>query len=671
MEPELAADGCNWHTYGSWVLKSLSEDDLLGYLEGSETRPTHPSLLQEAGDGWTPQTDEEREAVAVWRTADNAWQQRASMAHYLIISGIPDSILMLVMHFETPRETFAYLESRYGRIPRPESPKVVDEANRERDLLSEQCATEGSAQSTENSNNEPENSPGSQGEPVYSPSDCAEITKGHLEPEMEIIDAQQVDYLPMVEVGVADSEVLNECTNALDAPGEGSQWASDEAAESQDLPESSSKTLDSVGNAVGQAGVRQQMPIEDSQCLVMDDETVANVPDPPTTHYKLPTSQIRCPTRTHSATSTKPILPVLEPQPKEPDKAETGGGCNDAVSRDPVGSQGVKKTMLADSRGQHGEHEAKRLNHSPAPPTPLPKHTGDTTLLYRVPRRRERLKSSAESVSNAHTRQNAYCVQVVRKRILPCLSMSTKRLEYLAGGSWMVTVRYNKVRHVIRVETRGYTHRGSHTNVSSPHKVLQHLWNVSNTLWMQGVPHVSTLNDARWPTNLPMAKQLPVSSSTKQGDEHRAKRPNDLPAPSKPTRIDFPHPPGTLRDARRRGRIKTDLRNICNAETRGRNASILTIPIPPPRKLARTLWNVADTYWRHGIPPGRSESVENPLLFETAASRQRYKARGRAHSKRIPEMAVATTCSTATATSRLLALHKDSKLNLQQLHSFI
>ncbi|KAI6106273.1 hypothetical protein EDD16DRAFT_1630800 [Pisolithus croceorrhizus] len=276
---------------------------------------------------------------------------------------------MLVMHFETPRETFAYLESRYGRIPRPESPKVVDEANRERDLLSEQCAT------------------GSQGEPVYSPSDCAEITKGHLEPEMEIIDAQQVDYLPMVEVGVADSEVLNECTNALDAP------------------ESSSKTLDSVGNAVGQAGVRQQMP------------------DPPTTHYKLPTSQIRCPTRTHSATSTKPILPVLEPQPKEPDKAETGGGCNDAVSRDPVGSQGVKKTMLA------------------APPTPLPKHTGDTTLLYRVPRRRERLKSSAESVSNAHTRQNAYCVQVVRKRILPCLSMSTKRLEYLAGGSWMVTVR--------------------------------------------------------------------------------------------------------------------------------------------------------------------------------------------------------------------------------------
>ncbi|KAI6103227.1 hypothetical protein EV401DRAFT_2079628 [Pisolithus croceorrhizus] len=114
MEPELAADGCNWHTYGSWVLKALSEDDLMGYLDGSETRPTNPRLLQGDGDGWTPQTDEEREAVAVWRTADNAWQQQAAMAHYLIISGIPDSILMLIMHLETPHETFAYLENRYG-----------------------------------------------------------------------------------------------------------------------------------------------------------------------------------------------------------------------------------------------------------------------------------------------------------------------------------------------------------------------------------------------------------------------------------------------------------------------------------------------------------------------------------------------------------------------------
>ncbi|KAI6100946.1 hypothetical protein EV401DRAFT_2215090 [Pisolithus croceorrhizus] len=134
MEPELTADGCNWHTYGSWVLKALSEDDLTGYLDGSETRPTNPRLLQGDGDDWTPQTDKEREAVAVWRTADNAWQQRAAMAHYLIISGIPDSILMLIMHLETPHETFAYLENRYGRIPRPEIQMVVDEAVQQHDM---------------------------------------------------------------------------------------------------------------------------------------------------------------------------------------------------------------------------------------------------------------------------------------------------------------------------------------------------------------------------------------------------------------------------------------------------------------------------------------------------------------------------------------------------------
>ncbi|KAI6011835.1 hypothetical protein EDC04DRAFT_3145644, partial [Pisolithus marmoratus] len=65
MEPELAEDGCNWHNY-----------------DGSETQPTNPSLLQGGGDDWTPQTDEEREAVMVWRTNDSVWQQQAATAHY-------------------------------------------------------------------------------------------------------------------------------------------------------------------------------------------------------------------------------------------------------------------------------------------------------------------------------------------------------------------------------------------------------------------------------------------------------------------------------------------------------------------------------------------------------------------------------------------------------------
>ncbi|KAI5984745.1 hypothetical protein EDD15DRAFT_2374848 [Pisolithus albus] len=275
------------------------------------------------------------------------------MAHQYIIFGLPDSILMLCMHLDTPHEMFSYLENRYGPIPRPESLKAVEKAMPQCDTQPEQDAAGETAQDTCNSNDEPEYSPGSQGEPVYSPSDCAEIMKGHLEPETEIIDAQQVDYLPMVEVGAADSEVLDECTNALDAPVPGRhftqsqrhkrsysppsatrfsplQWASDEAAESRDLPELSSKTLDSVGNTIGQAGVRLQMPIEDTRCLSMDDETIANVPDPPTTHYELATSQIECPTQTRSATSTNFILPVSEPTPKEPDELE-GGDRNDDV----------------------------------------------------------------------------------------------------------------------------------------------------------------------------------------------------------------------------------------------------------------------------------------------------------------------------------------------------
>ncbi|KIK14292.1 hypothetical protein PISMIDRAFT_17379 [Pisolithus microcarpus 441] len=327
--------------------------------------------------------------------------------------------------------------------------------------------------------------------------------------------------------------------------------------------------------------------------------------------------------------------------------------------------------MLADSRGQHGEHEAKRPRHSPAPPAPSPNGILDMPTPFTDLRRRGRLKTKAENVSNACSRRNAYRARAALMWPPPPLFTPSKWLGYLMGGSWIVTVRYNKVRHVIRVKTRGYTHRGSHTSVSLPHKVLQRLRNISNTLWWQGVPPVSTLNDARWPTNLPVAKRLPVSSGTRRDDKHRAKWPNGLPAPSKPAQIDFVHTPGTLREPHRRGRIKTRSKNVSTVETRGAKASILPIPTSPPCDISQHLWNVANTYWRHGIPPGWTCNIKIPSLFETAALRQRYKARGCVRTKRIPEMAVATTRSTATATSQHLALHKDSKLHLQKLHSFI
>ncbi|KIK14895.1 hypothetical protein PISMIDRAFT_16969, partial [Pisolithus microcarpus 441] len=483
-----------------------------------------------------------------------------------------------------------------------------------------QCAAEDSTQSAGSSNDEPENSPGSQGELVDSPSDCTEITTGHLEPETEIIDAQQVDYLPLVEVGAVDSERLDELA---DTPREGkTPDLEDKSLEGRDSNPGYWEILSNEGYEL------IDPPIEDNRCLSMDDETIINVPDPPSSHSELPTIQVKCPTsvkrvptRTHSATSTDFTLPMPEPMPKESDKVEHGGWHDDGASSGHPDSHRVRKSMLTGNRGQHGEHEAKRPMHSPAPPAPPPNGIPDMLTPFTNLLRRGRLKMKAENVSNACSRSNAYRARAVLMRPLPPLSTPSKRSITPAGWSWMVTVYYNKVRHTIRVETRGYTHHGSHTSVSPPHKVLHRLRNISNTFWRQGVPPKSMLNDMQWPTNLPMAKRLPVSSSTRRGYKCRAKWPNDLPVPSRPTQNDFAYPPGTLRDPRRRGRIKTDLRNICNVETRGRSASILTIPFSPPRELAKHLWNVANTYWRHGIPPGRSESVENPLLFETTASR--------------------------------------------------
>ncbi|KAI6096037.1 hypothetical protein F5141DRAFT_1221119 [Pisolithus sp. B1] len=247
--PELAEDGCNWQTYSSWVLKAISEDGLMGDLDGSETRPTTPKLLQEYGAGWTPRTNEERDVITAWKTADDAWHQRATMAHQFIIYGLPDSILMLCMHLDTPREAFAYLEYRYGQIPRPEIQKTVDEAVQQHDMPSEQYMTGESAQSTCDSDNGPENLPGGHEDPADSPNDCAETKSRYLTPETEVVDARHVEpYLLEVEVGDTGGMWLDECTNALKAPDECSQRESNKVKEDEDLPQMSSEALETRGD---------------------------------------------------------------------------------------------------------------------------------------------------------------------------------------------------------------------------------------------------------------------------------------------------------------------------------------------------------------------------------------------------------------------------------------
>ncbi|KAI6117948.1 hypothetical protein F5141DRAFT_1263236 [Pisolithus sp. B1] len=247
--PELTEDGCNWQTYSSWVLKAISEDGLIGHLDGSETQPTTPKLLQEYGARWTPQTNEERDVITAWKTADDAWHQWATMAHQFIIYGLPDSILMLCMHLDTPREAFAYLEHCYGQIPRPEIQKTVDKAVQQHDMPSEQYMTGESAQSTCDSDNGPENLPGGHKDPADSPNDCAETESGFLTPKTKVTDTQHVEpHLLVVEVGAMDSKWLDKGTDAPKAPDEGSQCVGNKVKEDKDLPQMSSEALETQGD---------------------------------------------------------------------------------------------------------------------------------------------------------------------------------------------------------------------------------------------------------------------------------------------------------------------------------------------------------------------------------------------------------------------------------------
>ncbi|KAI6161594.1 hypothetical protein EDD17DRAFT_1587104 [Pisolithus thermaeus] len=171
------------------------------------------------------------------------------MAHQFIIYGLPDSILILCMHLDTPREAFAYLEYRYGQIPRPEIQKTVDEAVQQHDMPSEQYMTGESAQSTCDSDNGPENLPGGHEDPADSPNDCAETKSGFLTPKTKVTDAQHVEpHLLVVEVGAMDSKWLDEGMDAPKAPDEGSQCAGDEVEEDKDLPQMSSEALETRGD---------------------------------------------------------------------------------------------------------------------------------------------------------------------------------------------------------------------------------------------------------------------------------------------------------------------------------------------------------------------------------------------------------------------------------------
>ncbi|KAI5983519.1 hypothetical protein EDC04DRAFT_2914899 [Pisolithus marmoratus] len=249
-----------------------------------------------------------------WKTADDAWHQWAAMAHQYIIFSLPDSILMLCMHLDTPLEMFTFLEKHFGLIPRPDSWLATEEGTQQSDLSPEQIMAE--EESFLNSPNDctetqsgypiPEtkvidmqgvenNLPVEEEGLLGNQNAWTEIPTGYLEPETDIVDVQWTEgCLLVVEVGKEDSEWPSECTNALDAADEASQHADDEVAEHRDLPDWSAEAPELAGNTATQTSKHfiESMPkthLGQEQSLLMSGETILDVPGP------LPNAQIECP----------------------------------------------------------------------------------------------------------------------------------------------------------------------------------------------------------------------------------------------------------------------------------------------------------------------------------------------------------------------------------------
>ncbi|KAI5984464.1 hypothetical protein EDD15DRAFT_2308980, partial [Pisolithus albus] len=79
-------------------------------------------------------------------------------------------------------------------------------------------------------------------------------------------------------------------------------------------------------------------------------------------------------------------------------------------------------------------------NALPRPPEPPPNAPTRTSTPFRDPRRRGRMKTRAESVSNVHTRQSAYLTQAAPKRPHPLLFTLSNRSLDPAGGLWTTVI---------------------------------------------------------------------------------------------------------------------------------------------------------------------------------------------------------------------------------------
>ncbi|KAI6117617.1 hypothetical protein EV401DRAFT_1968865 [Pisolithus croceorrhizus] len=148
-------------------------------------------------------------------------------------------------------------------------------------------------------------------------------------------------------------------------------------------------------------------------------------------------------------------LPHWDATRKEPDKVgDTGGRGDDTASKDFVDLRAVEKTLLAISRSQQGEREAKWRNGLPVPPETPP---------------------------------NSY--------IHPPGTIGDPHPH---GG---IKTRAEKVRRARQIKMRGQTHCRDNIHgslaISNPNEVLRHLQNVVKACWHQGVPPKSIQSSSR------------------------------------------------------------------------------------------------------------------------------------------------------------------------------
>ncbi|KAI6106007.1 hypothetical protein EDD17DRAFT_1874731 [Pisolithus thermaeus] len=578
--PELTHNGHNWTTYASLVLCAISDEGLMGFLVGSERRPTHPAELIGRGEGWTPQTDDEREEVAAWRAADQLWTQRNAMVNYTIVCSIPDTIFGSMLHLKSPLEKWTYLEDHFGRIPRPECWLVAEEAEQR---SNSNMATE-TGQDTHNSDDESRDLPGSQNEPTDSPSDCAETEAGQANPKPEVVDAQHLKpYLRGMEVEAIGSKQPAEGTNVLKAPDEGSQCASDKAEEEDDLP-MSSDALETPGD----------LPFTSSECA-----------ETQTGHTK-PEDEVA------DTWHVVDVLPMFEvgsigqawygKHAKELQAPNEGGQHTDNKverSRDlPKSSSEVLKPMSIED-SQRAWTNSETIANVPDPPSTLTKHPTpqvESSMLRKWP--------LAQACSATTTKFDLSCTRRSgKRREMKHLKLDCKR----APRCPQRTYQSHSTCETPPDEARGmgvYSSArvgwGDSTTTGSIMMTLEIRGLSARTVELRAhLPHWDTTrkepdkagdthgggDDAASKDILDSrgVEKTSLANSGSQQGERKTRWRNGLPAPPETPPNGFIHPPRTLTDRYCHGRIKTDLQKLSTGrEMEWRQGGSPVSPVPPP-----------------------------------------------------------------------------------------